>query len=72
MQKRLIQMGNRGFDLTAVVGWNFYPDAEDTILVLHLSGTSKAMNFHGEEAEILQKLLKESSQRISINSLPNK
>ena len=64
MQNRLIQMGNKGFNLNAIAGWDFEPDAKEPILILYLSGMSKAMRFQGEEAEILQKLLKESSQRI--------
>jgi len=71
MQNRLIQIGNKGFNLNAIAGWNFDPDIEEPILHLYLSGISKVMHFHGEEAEILQKLLKESSQRIPVNSLRN-
>ncbi|MBV8884501.1 MAG: hypothetical protein JO235_10970 [Chroococcidiopsidaceae cyanobacterium CP_BM_RX_35] len=72
MQKRLIQMGNQGFDLNAVVGWHFASNTEEPILNLYLADISKVMHFHAEEAEILQKLLTESSQRISINSLRSK
>lgn len=75
MALRLIKIGSSGFNLDAVAGWRYQTHPQfpnDCALYLYLSGMSELLFFEQPEADVVERLLTASSQKIAVPSVEDK